>query len=206
MKLYLASVGTPNVSQLLALFPDAKNLSVAIIPNAWDVYPLERRTAEIEKCLNNFSEIGFRTSLVNLKAESGKKLKDELVKHSLVWVMGGNSFYLNQLAHQSGFNNLITDLMSAGLVYGGESAGAVLACPTLHGVQLLDDPKDASEVIWEGLGLVEFGVVPHWGMEKYADLLEQCRKEMAGYVTVRTLTNEQALIVNEDEIKIVEKG
>ena len=69
----------------------------------------------------------------------------------------------------------------------------------------MDDPKEAPETIWDALSLVDFGIVPHWGMEKYADLLSQCKEQMEKYVQVKTLTNEQVLVVNHEKVRLVEK-
>ena len=82
--------------------------------------------------------------------------------------MGGNTFYLNHKIHKTGFDELIKAALANGLVYGGTSAGAVVAEPTLHGVEFIDNPKDAPQVIWEGLGLVDFGIVPHWVWKRTA--------------------------------------
>lgn len=203
MKLYLTSVGIPKPDELLNLFTDKHSLSVAIIANAWDVYPAERREQEIEKTKQNLKSIGFSPTLLDLKTLSDEKLQQELRSYSLVWVMGGNSLYLNYHIHKSGLKDAIRPLLERGLVYGGESAGAVVACPTLHGVQLLDDPREAPEIIWDGLGLLDFGIVPHWGKEKYADLLQQCKDEMENYVQVTTISDEQVLIINGTERSVI---
>jgi dipeptidase E len=205
MKLYLSSLVIPNSKELFALLPKNGSLSVAIIPNAWDVYPKEKRQPEIDGLQKTFSELGITPKLIDIANIQGDKLQAELAEHSLVWVMGGNSFYLAHLVNQAGMASFLPSLLEQDLVYGGESAGAVLACPTLHGVELLDDPKEAPEVIWDGLGLVDFGIVPHWGMEKYAELLEKCKVEMEKYVKVRTLTNDQAISVLNEEINTIEK-
>jgi len=204
MKLYLSSIGVPNKQALLKLVSKDKP-SVAIIPNAWDVYPEGRRKEEMVKCRKTFIDIGFDVKRVDIKSYTGDELRTELQKHDLVWLMGGNSFYLNELVHKSGFFNVIEDLVSNGLIYGGESAGAVLAGSTLDGVDELDDPGKASKIIRVGLGLVDFGIVPHWGMEKYTDALERCKTEMEKYAKVRVLTNEQALVVNDGDVKLIEK-
>lgn len=205
MKLYLSSVGIPNSKELLSLLPES-NPKVAIVANAWDVYSAERRNAEIESLLNVMQQLAITPTMIDLKTVTGEALKDSLLQNSLVWFMGGNSFYLNYLVHKSGLNNFITELVNSGLVYGGESAGVALAGTTLHGVELLDDPQQAPETIWEGLNLVDFGVVPHWGMEKYAESLQQCKREMNKYTAhVKIIANGQAIIVVNEKVRIVEK-
>lgn len=205
MKLYLSSIGIPNSKELFALLPENTALSVAIIPNAWDVYPKERWQSEVDDLQKTFTKLGITPKVIDVEAVQGDRLKAELAEHSLVWVMGGNSFYLNYLVNQAKMANFLPSLLERGLVYGGESAGAVLACPTLHGVELLDDPKEAPEVKWDGLGLIDFGIVPHWGMEKYADALQKCKVEMEKYVKARTITNDQVLIIEDGNPKLVEK-
>ena len=68
----------------------------------------------------------------------------------------------------SGFEDAITEMVKNNeIVYGGFSAGACVVTPTLHGVELCDDPSVVpegydSEVIWEGLGLVPYSIAPHY--------------------------------------------
>ena len=205
MKLYLSSAGVPNTKELLKLFPQGAVLTVAIVLNARDFYPEEIRTQEVDVLQKTLAGIGFAPTLIDLVAMKGSELQDELAKYSLIWFMGGNSFYLNYIVRESGLAGLLCPLLENGLVYGGESAGAVLASATLHGVESMDDPKEAPEIIWDGLGLVDIGIVPHWGMEKYAQILEKCKVEMQKYAPVTTLTNDQALIVFDGSRRTVEK-
>jgi peptidase E len=51
-------------------------------------------------------------------------------------------------------------------VYGDDSAGACLAGPSLHDIELADNPEDAPEAIFTGLALVKFAIVPRWGNKK----------------------------------------
>lgn len=203
MKLYLSSIEIPNSDELLGLLSGKQSLSVAIIPDAWDTYPEERRLPIIEKLKGIFHSIGIKPSLIKLSETSGEGLRTELSKHSLVWVMGGNSFYLNYVVHKSGFAEMIKQLMDNGLVYGGESAGAVLATPTLRGVELMDDPSEAPEVIWEGLRLVDFGIIPHWDNEKYKEVLEKAKAKMEKHARVETLGDKQAFVINGNSVKVV---
>ncbi len=86
----------------------------------------------------------------------------------LVWVTGGNAFVLRRAMRQSGFDDIIVELVEADrLVYGGFSAGAVVAAPSLEGIQLMDDPSEVPagyqrEIVWDGLGLIDHAIVPHY--------------------------------------------
>jgi dipeptidase E len=68
----------------------------------------------------------------------------------------------------SGFDRVIRDLLAAdAIAYGGYAAGAVVAGPSLQGLELMDDPWEVPDgyddpLVWSGLGLTPFVVVPHF--------------------------------------------
>jgi dipeptidase E len=141
MKLYLSSLTAPNEQALLDLLPAGRPLRVAVIPNAWDVYPDERRVHELRTVSGQLEKMGLSPTTVDLNKYVEEALGDELPRYEAVYVMGGNTFHLADLMQRSGFYDLIRPLLEGGVVYAGESAGAVIAGPTLRGVQHLDDPS-----------------------------------------------------------------
>jgi len=53
------------------------------------------------------------------------------------------------------------------IVYGGFSAGAVVATPSLKGIDCMDTPTQIADgyepgIIWDGLAPVDFSIVPHY--------------------------------------------
>jgi dipeptidase E len=199
MKLYLSSVGLPDPQAYAALF-SSTSASIGLIANAWQVAPAAKAKPFIDTTKAALTTLGFTVEPIDLLDYTSKP--DELKKHlqSLagIWVTGGNTFYLNWAMRQAGFNTIIREVCEAGLVYAGESAGAVIAGPTLHGIEHLDNPAEAPELIWDGLGLIDYGIIPHWGEAKYADRLETARSAMAGKIaTVKTLHNSEYVVVNE---------
>jgi peptidase E len=195
MKLFLSSARKPNEDERRELFGDKAQPSVVIIPNAWDTYTDEEGDTALTNVVSSFQDQGYKVSMLDLVHDSKQQKQDALRSHDFVWVLGGNSFYLNYYIHYESFNTMLIEAIEQGLVYGGESAGAVAVAPTLHGIEYIDDPNDAPKVIWEGLGLIDFGIVPHWGLEKYAGKLERVASEMEHYVSdVVRLTNKQAII------------
>ncbi len=62
----------------------------------------------------------------------------------------------------------ITDLLSTdAVVYGGYSAGVAVLTPSLRGLEFVDDPHVVpggyeAEVVWDCLGILPFGVLPHY--------------------------------------------
>jgi dipeptidase E len=206
MKLYLSSMSPINKDELLKLIDKQNDFSVVIIPNAWDTYPKERKALEVASCIAMCKGYGFTTSILDLTTSDKQKVEEELKNKSLVWVMGGNTFYLNLYLHKSGFSEVIKEHLDNGLVYGGESAGAVVTGLTLHGVEHLDDPKESPEIIWDGLKLVDFSIIPHWGWEKYGEYLRKAKQEMEKFTKVVTIDNDKALVINGSELKFIDSA
>jgi dipeptidase E len=146
---------------------------VAILGNALDYIPEDARRryeAEIYDPCNDFAQLGLEAENLDLRRyfNDAATLKTNLRKFSLVWALGGNSFLLLRAMHQSGFSNVIREMLDADeIAYGGFSAGSVVATPTLRGIESMDDPAQIAdgyppEAMWDGLSLVDFSIVPHY--------------------------------------------
>ncbi len=61
----------------------------------------------------------------------------------MIWVMGGNTYCLRYEAQRSGLEAVIRDLLENGMVYGGDSAGALLAGTSIAGIESADNPAFA---------------------------------------------------------------
>jgi dipeptidase E len=165
MRLYLSSQDPGSrAGALLSLLSGPR---VAVIANGHDAMPMPRAT---EASLAAFRTLGLAPQELDLRAHFGDpaSLGQRLAGYHLVWVLGGNSFVLRRAMRQSGFDAVIGELMAAdALVYGGQGAGAVVAGPSLNGLELMDDPFALPEgydepPVWSGLGLTPFVVVPRY--------------------------------------------
>lgn len=171
MRLYLSSERLgERAGALLAMVNGPR---VAVIANGYDgasVMAREIYRAEVYDPIAEFKSIGLEPHEVDLRAHFGDaaSLRQRLAGFDLAWVMGGNSFVLRRAMKQSGFDNVIRDMLDAdGIAYGGYAAGAAVAGPSLRGHELMDDPFEVPEgydepLIWSGLGLTPFAIVPHY--------------------------------------------
>lgn len=169
MKLYLSSFHLGNKSkQLSQLF---KNKKVTLISNALDFSSdLERRKKSTEVELQDLRSVGLLPEKIDLRDYFGKKseLKNKLKEFGGIWVRGGNSFVLRRAMSYSGLDEILINMeKNNSFVYSGYSAGACVVTPTLKGIDLADDPQITpdgyqSEIIWKGLGLVDYSITPHY--------------------------------------------
>lgn len=101
------------------------------------------------------------------KVRKAKLLEKDLSKGDVIYFSGGNSFYLNYWMKKVDFKKTMLKLFEKGKVYAGSSAGAVVAGSLITPMEFLDHPEETPERIDEGLGFVDYSILPHWGYEKY---------------------------------------
>jgi dipeptidase E len=147
------------------------NRTVAVVMNAADVFEPSRRPLYFERERADMARIGLTATELDLRdyfSRHHDQLAHDLAGFGLVWVVGGNSFVLRRAMHQSGFDVVGREAVKSGvLAYGGYSAGAVVATPTLRHIDLDDDPRAipdgyAADPIYDGLGLYDKSIAPHW--------------------------------------------
>ena len=208
MKYYLSSYkigGEKEVQQLKDLIPINKR--TAYISNALDFSDdLERRKQSEQVDIDQLNSIGLEVEHFDLRNyfDQPEKLEKDLRQYGVIWIRGGNVFVLRQAMKLSGFDNVLKKLASEdnGILYGGYSAGVCVLAPSLKGHELVDDitkrpyPQQ-SELIWEGINLIDYAVVPHYKSdhpetELVDRVVEQYEKDGTPY---KTLSDGQAIII-----------
>jgi dipeptidase E len=170
MKLYLSSYRLgDNPQQLADLI--GKNKKIGIIPNALDQYTdVERRQLSLQREADGLTQLGLSPEVIDLREYFNKpvELKEKLNSLGSVWVLGGNTFVLRKALRQSGMDEwLMQQRRNPEFVYAGYSAGICVITKDLKDVELMDSPGVTPEgydptIIWEGLGLVPYAIVPHF--------------------------------------------
>jgi len=109
-------------------------------------------------------DLGYKIYEVDLQNKTAKKLKSEPESSEMIFVAGGNTTYLFEQVHITGFDTIIRDLLS-GHIYIGSSAGSILAVPTVASFVEEDAaelPKDFILHAPQGLNLVNYIVLLHY--------------------------------------------
>ncbi len=182
----------------------AQDIKIVLIENATEPYP--EGQSWIDGNLIALKSFGFEVELVDLKKNKTQlvKLESILAASDVIWLGGGNAFYLRWILKDVGADKIITKLVKQGYVLGGDSAGAIVAGPTLKYFDSADDPKDAPGVVIDGLRLTDQVVVPHMDNEKFASVIHGINDRLRadGYETV-PINDGQALVINGDITKII---
>lgn len=213
MRLYLSSEGFGNhLDKLQAMV--GENKKVLFIDNAKDNLPENERYAHVEEKRGEFERAGFEFYELDLRQYADPEkypiLKKLVEAAGLVWASGGNTFILRRAMYMSWFDSIITEAMRKDTgVYGGSSAGAIVATQSLRGTENGDDPYTVPEdydekIIWSGLGLVYPQLVPHhqseWFGEESLAMIDYFKTNGMQYETLRD--GEVYVVDGENEEKL----
>jgi len=119
----------------------------------------------------------------------------------LVW--GGDVLYLCRWMRESGLADLLPSLRET--VYVGVSAGSMVTAPIFG--ETYDDPKKPF-VIDEGLGLVDFALLPHLDHEDHPESSTANVERMAAEVPVPTyaIDDQTAIQAVDRAVEVVSEG
>lgn len=215
MRLYLSSYRAGNQPQawldLLGV-----GTRIAVIANAVDFREPtgpDSREESVQKDLDELTGLGLYPEEVDLRDYFG--FPDELA-HTLagfdgVYVRGGNCFILRRAFAASGADEVIKDLLERdALVYAGFSAGIDMLVPSLHGVELVDDPLQVPdgydpEVIWDCLGILPYWIAPHYRSDhpEAADIEQSVQYMIDEHMPFIALRDGQAIVIDGDNQQVV---
>lgn len=196
MNLFLASSGLGALGDWLS-GPAVSIRTVAFVDVA--ARPLHSAPF-VESCAQALQLAGCTVVPLDVLSGTRASVETALEASDAVFVTGGYVRYLLQHATRSGFADAVRQLVPEGLAYLGVSAGAVLAGPDIAPNVGSDDPGVTT--VTEGLGLVDFVVLPHVGRHPAAHH-EAIERRFEGRWPLVRLRDDEAIIVNSETWDLV---
>ena len=204
MLLYLSSYKLGNrISDLKAWIKDNGN-KILLIANARDAkVQNELEKEKVEQNIKMLENIGFEVEILDLKKyfKDSKKLYEDLKQYNSFCVIGGNVFVLRQAMKLSGFDKYLCDNISNNMLYVGYSAGCCVLAKNLNGYQIVDqpiNPYNDNDVIYEGIGLIDYNIAPHYkSKHKESELIEKLVEYMDNNNIVYKTLKDGEVIINE---------
>ncbi len=123
----------------------------------------------------------------------------KLKEIDVIYVCGGNTFYLLHKIRESGFDKKIIKMVNKGKVFVGVSAGSILAGPNID-IASPFDKNDVGLKDLSALNLTDIIVSPHY-VDEEKKIIDEFRKKYSN--KIMPLTNEQALLIEGDKIKLI---
>ncbi len=165
--------------------------------------PTASRTAGelkyIEKSKKELIGLGIKQDNIKILNLDRNVSYSDVAGFDVIYVCGGNTFYLLHKARESGFDKTIVRFVENGGIYVGVSAGSNLAGPNIE-IASLGDENDVGLKDFTGLNLIDAAICPH--SDKKDKKKIDAFKRKARYKII-PLTDKQALLVLGDDAKII---
>jgi len=205
-KLLLTSAGFTNkkISDefLKLLSRPTSQTKVIFVPTASkseDGYEQSEVWKYVEESRTELIQTGIKEENIKTLDLDHKIRYEDTKGFDIIYVCGGNTFYLLAKAKESGFDNVIKTFIEKGGIYIGVSAGSILAGPDIE-VTLPWDNNDIGLKDFTALNLTDKIICPHYS-EKDKKLVEKLIKKSRHQLL--PLTDSQALLVINKKSRII---
>lgn len=205
-KLLLTSQGVPDelsdaFLSMLTKLPQKNNVSFVTTA----AYGEKESPKWLELYRKQLQRYGIRNvEDLDFRYKTKKELHDELSDKDIIFVNGGNAFYLLHWARKSGFDKLLPNFLEEGKRYVGVSAGSYIVCPTIEAATWKHPDRNKIRLKdLTGLNLVPFLITAHFD-EKNRPFIEKASKNTKHPIVA--LYDTQAVLVDGNNYKVVGKG
>ena len=200
-KLILVSMLYQVTDLVSTIEPELAGKTATYIPTAGIAEEIE---GMIEDETNTLESLGLTVDVLDVSAASYDSIVSTLTKNDVIFVGGGNTFYLLQELRRSGADKILVQEVNKGKLYIGESAGAVITCPDIGYCAGMDNPEKAPELTdYTGLGLVDFYIVPHIGNAEMGEAAEKAVAEYNSRLDLEVITDKQVIQVEDERHRII---
>lgn len=205
-RLFLASSVNTVANSIVSEIDPKKHPKLILINTASE--PEEGNKSWLEKDRLTLVDGGFEVTDYTITDKTSEQIKEAISPMDVIFVSGGNTFYLLEKAQQSNFIPLLKDfVLNQGKIYIGSSAGSIFAGPNIEPVKDLDNASKAPGLKdFAGAGLVDFVVLPHWGYEKFRE--RYFKERMTNNYNTKNililLTDNQYVRVENDTYRVVD--
>lgn len=205
MKLLLTSAGLTNQELkktfISLLTKNSEENTVVFITTASNP---EKNKNYVGEDVNNLKQTGINNILpIDVADKNKHEWIDKLQKADVIWVEGGNTYYLLDQFRKSGLINNFKEIIGDKL-YVGVSAGSILVTPTIaiSGVEPADfnivNLKDLTGLSW-----VDFEVSPHTpDVVPYANVETYAK---TSNLKIYAYDDGTGILVSEDKVEVVGK-
>ena len=162
------------------------------------------RSPFLEKVKTTIRENGYLFEELDIEGKSKNELREFFRDKNVIHIEGGNTFYLLKAIKETGFDEILRELINEGKVYIGTSAGSYIMCPTIEVASWNPDGKDRFNITdFTALNYVPFVLKVH-----YKDELEGLVKEKMETLKypLRILRDGQGILVEDDKYAFIGDG
>lgn len=199
-KLFLVSSFKDTATLFTEFETDLSGKTVTFIPTASNVEKVVFYVSAGRKALET---MGLTIDELDLSTATADEIRSKIKNNDLIYVTGGNTFYLLQELKRTGADKIIVEEVNSGKLYIGESAGAMAASANVEYAKGMDSIKKAPGLeSLEALGLVDFYTVPHYTNPPFAKSAQKIIDTYSAALHLTPISNKDAILVSNNEVKI----
>jgi dipeptidase E len=201
-KLFLASLFHQCSSLLPAFLGDPRGLKACFIPTAGFN---DTETWYIDNDRLALEALGLTVDVLEVSTAPAADIPAKIEAADIIFVTGGNTFFLAQELRRSGADKLILGHIASSKPYVATSAGSIVLAKDIAYARHMDPVEEAPLLNgdFRGLGAVDFCVAPH---KAYSPFKEACRlieAEYGGKLDIVYLDDDEAVTVDGDHRQVV---
>lgn len=144
---------------------------------------------------------GYYFEEIDIENKTKDELKNFFQDKNVIHIEGGNTFYLLKAIRETGFAEILKDLLNQGKVYIGTSAGAYVMCPSIEVSSWNNDGKERFGVTDStALSYVPFLLKAHY-KDEMRELVMEKMKTLK--YPLRILRDGQGILVEDGKFTFV---
>ena len=180
---------------------NTESKKILFIPTAANVEEYKKYMHLTQKA---FEDFGYKVENFDVSIFSEEIVKEKLSEAKIVFISGGNTFYLLQELKRKNLITYLKERIENGLLYIGESAGSVIAAPDIEYASVIDDKTVATELNdYTGLNLVDFYIVPHFEEEPFVESSRNTVELYKDKLDLKLINNKEAILVENNNFIII---
>ena len=180
---------------------NTESKKILFIPTATNVDEYKKYIHLTQKA---FEDFGYEVENFDVSIFSENTAKEKLSEAKIVFISGGNTFYLLQELKRKNLTSYLKERIENGLLYIGESAGSVIAAPDIEYASIVDDKTLATELDdYTGLNLVDFYIVPHFEEEPFVESSRNTVELYKDKLDLKLINNKEAILVENNNFTII---
>ena len=205
VKLYLTSAGINVLDELVPLLPfHPIGHTACYITTAGN---LEGNPPWMDEEIEAIEKAGLAIRRVDLAELSANAMADKFRGCDVIWVGGGNTYYLLQEVRRSGFDDFVVEKIADGVPYVGTSAGSLILAPNIECIKYAEEHPDLDLSLesYDGLNVFPLVTFVHFDNPDFRDIYRRILMDaLDNDVAFVTLRDDQFIFVDGETWKIID--
>ncbi len=204
--IFLTSDGATVIHDLVKHFDFENKKKVLFVETSGETHDGDKPW--IDNAKKKMKQLGFNLIDYIITDKTESEIGEALYTVDIVYVAGGDSAYLLYQSQKNNFAEIVKKFIENGGIYIGQSAGSIVAGPNISSLYKPKNNQYFKKLnSFDGYGLVDFIIVPHFGREDKKEIFFKHRfqnmySEKYKFIL---LTDRQYIRIQEDGMYKIEE-